>query len=57
VSVGRQIRIYLVDGSPGGLLTAEIMNWTGHVVGAPRSDLRTLLRRQESSRTGILPDG
>jgi hypothetical protein len=53
VSVGRQIRIYLVDGTPGGLLTAEIMNWTGHVVAAPRSDLRTLLRRQEASRTGI----
>jgi Domain of unknown function (DUF4357) len=53
VSVGKQIRIYLVDGTPGGLLTAEIMNWTGHVVAAPRSDLRTLLRRQEASRTGI----
>jgi hypothetical protein len=53
VSVGKQIRIYLVDGTPGGLLTAEIMNWTGHVVAAPRSDLRTLLRRQETSRTGI----
>jgi hypothetical protein len=52
LSVGRQIRIYLVDGSPGGLLTAEIMNWTGHVVAAPRSDLRTLLQRQETSRTG-----
>lgn len=53
VSVGRQIRIYLVDGTPGGLLTAEIMNWTGHVIAAPRSDLRTLLRREETSRTGI----
>ena len=53
MSIGKQIRIYLVDGTPGGLLTAEIMNWTGHVVAAPRSDLRTLLRRQETSRTGI----
>jgi len=26
---GRTIRIYLVDGVPGGILTAEIMNWTG----------------------------
>jgi hypothetical protein len=53
VSVGKQIRIYLADGTPGGLLTAEIMNWTGHLVAAPRSDLRALLQRQETSRTGI----
>jgi hypothetical protein len=53
VSIGKQIRLYLADGTPGGLLTAEIMNWTGHVVAAPRSDLAALLERQETSRTGI----
>ncbi|MGH3955938.1 MAG: GIY-YIG nuclease family protein [Mycobacterium sp.] len=34
-------------------MTAEIMNWTGHVVAAPRSDLRALLKRPEATRTGI----
>jgi hypothetical protein len=29
------------------------MNWTGHVVAAPRSDLARLLGREESSRTGV----
>jgi Domain of unknown function (DUF4357) len=53
VSDGRSIRLFLADGSSGGLLTAEIMNWTGHVVAAPRSDLAALLRRPETSRTGI----
>ena len=53
VSVGKSIRLYLADGTPGGLLTAEIMNWTGHVVAAPRSELAALLKRQEASRTGI----
>lgn len=53
MSVGRSIRVYLVDGTPGGLLTAEIMNWTGHIVAAPRSDLAMLLRRPETSRTGV----
>lgn len=53
VSLGKSIRLYLADGTPGGLLTAEIMNWTGHVVAAPRSDLAGLLRRPEASRTGI----
>lgn len=50
---GRQVRLYLADGTPGGLLTAEIMNWTGHVVAAPRSDLADLLKRPEVSRTGV----
>ncbi len=53
MSVGKSIRLYLADGTPGGLLTAEIMNWTGHVVAAPRSDLAALLRRPETARTGI----
>lgn len=50
---GKQIRLFLADGAPGGLLTAEIMNWTGHVVAAPRSDLAALLLRPEVRRTGI----
>ncbi|WP_276961442.1 MULTISPECIES: GIY-YIG nuclease family protein [Ferrimicrobium] len=50
---GKSIRLFLADGTPGGLLTAEIMNWTGHVVAAPRSDLPSLLKRPEASRTGI----
>jgi hypothetical protein len=63
MSDGKSVRLFLADGSPGGLLTAEIMNWTGHVVAAPRSDLADLLKRVETSRTGIYvligddPDG
>ncbi|MEP9415451.1 GIY-YIG nuclease family protein [Gordonia sp. VNQ95] len=53
MSAGKSARLFLADGTPGGLLTAEIMNWTGHVVAAPRSDLAALLKRPEASRTGI----
>jgi hypothetical protein len=53
MSAGKSVRLFLADGTPGGLLTAEIMNWTGHVVAAPRSDLATLLKRREASRTGV----
>ncbi len=28
MSQGRSLRLFLVDGTPNGLLTAEIMNWT-----------------------------
>ncbi|MDA8039148.1 MAG: GIY-YIG nuclease family protein [Actinomycetota bacterium] len=53
MTAGKSIRLFLADGTPGGLLTAEIMNWTGHVVAAPRSDLAGLLKRPEATRTGI----
>ena len=53
MSTGKTVRLFLVDGTPGGLLTAEIMNWTGHIVAAPRSDLGELIKRPETSRTGI----
>lgn len=50
---GRTIRLYLVDGTPTGILTAEIINWTGKVVVAPRSQLPELAKREEVRRTGI----
>lgn len=53
MAIGKQVRLFLVDGTPGGMLTAEIMNWTGHIVAASRSDLAELLRREEAQRTGI----
>lgn len=50
---GRSLRLFLVDGTPNGLLTAEIMNWTGHVLSGPRTKLSELVQRPECARTGI----
>lgn len=50
---GRTIRLYLVDASPAGTLTAEIINWTGKVLVAPRAQLADLAKREEAKRTGI----
>lgn len=50
---GRSIRLFLVDGTSSGLLTAEIMNWTGHVLTGPRSKLSELVQRPECGRTGV----
>ncbi len=50
---GRTVRIYLVDGSPTGVMTAEIMNWTGRFTVAPRNQLADLLARDEIKRTGL----
>ena len=53
MSQGRSIRLFLVDGTPSGLMTAEIMNWTGHVVTGPRGKVPQLIKRSDCSRTGI----
>lgn len=53
MSTGKSIKLFLADGSPGGIITAEIMNWTGHVLAAPRSRLADLLQRPEASRPGL----
>jgi hypothetical protein len=47
------IRIYLADGSATSLFTAEIINWTGKIISAPRSQLATLLQRTDIQRTGV----
>lgn len=50
---GKTLKLFMADGSFGGLVTTEIMNWTGHVLSAPRSSLGELLKRSEVSRTGL----
>lgn len=50
---GRSIRIFLVDGIATSIMTAEIMNWTGKVLVAPRSQLVSLAQRGEVRRTGV----
>lgn len=51
---GKQIKLFLVDGTPGGLTTAEMTTaWTGHVLAASRSDLGDLLQRPEAQRAGV----
>jgi hypothetical protein len=53
LSIGRSIRIFLVDGTPTGLRTAEIPNWTGQLLVAPRHRIQEALARAEASKTGV----
>ena len=45
---GKQIRLFLIDGTFSGLVTAEIMNWTGHVFKGSRSELGRIYQREEA---------
>ena len=50
---GRSIRLYLADGTADGTVTADMGNWVGKVLSAPRPRVNDLLRRPECARTGI----
>lgn len=50
---GRSLELFFVDGQPEGLLTAELFNWTGHVLQIPRTRLKEALGRPEAGYTGV----
>lgn len=50
---GRSLELYFVDGRPDGMLTAEVFNWTGHVLRIPKIRLPDGLRRPEAKQTGV----
>lgn len=50
---GRSLELYFIDGRPDGMLTAEVFNWTGHVLMAPRTQIGEALMRKEARFTGV----
>lgn len=50
---GRSIRLFLADGTPQGVVLADVGNWSGKVLSAPRGRVLELLKRSEASRTGV----
>ncbi|WP_039019109.1 GIY-YIG nuclease family protein [Halocynthiibacter namhaensis] len=52
-TAGRSLELFFIDGRPDGMLTAEVFNWTGHVLRLPRTQLKQALQRQESEYTGV----
>jgi hypothetical protein len=54
MSLGKTIKIFLTDGSPSGIMTAEMtQTWTGKVLIAPRPLLSQLIERSELERGGV----
>jgi hypothetical protein len=50
---GRSLELYFIDGKPDGMLTAEVFNWTGHVLMTPRTQITAALQRTEARYTGV----
>lgn len=53
IGEGRSLELYFIDGRPDGMLTAEVFNWTGHVLMAPRTQITAALARKEARYTGV----
>ncbi len=50
---GRSVRLFLVDGTPQGMRTAEVGNWTGLALVCPRTDLVKLGKRDAVRAAGV----
>lgn len=50
---GQSLELFFIDGKPDGMLTAEVFNWTGHVLVSPRTQIAQALQRKESGYTGV----
>ncbi|NHN89346.1 GIY-YIG nuclease family protein [Acetobacter conturbans] len=50
---GRSLELFYIDGRPDGMITAELFNWTGHVLVAPRIRLAEALSRRETACSGV----
>lgn len=44
---GKAVELFLVDGTPGGMATAGIADWTGILTSARRDQLSQLYKREE----------
>lgn len=47
---GKHIELFLVDGVAGGLTTAEIAGWTGHILAGPRAELTRILNERDEAK-------
>jgi len=47
------LKIFLVNGNPKRLRTAELSNWTGKAVAGPRNEIESILKREESKSPGV----
>ncbi|KEO72228.1 GIY-YIG nuclease family protein [Anditalea andensis] len=53
MNFGKTIRLFLVDGTSNGLITAELSNWTGIGVKVPRIKVKEYSKRNEFQKPGV----
>jgi len=51
--MAKTIKIFLIDGEPNGLKTAELSNWVGQAVVIPRNKLKEIKQRTEYNKPAV----
>ncbi|MFA5024481.1 MAG: GIY-YIG nuclease family protein [Patescibacteria group bacterium] len=51
--MAKTIKIFLVDGEPNGLKTAELSNWVGQAIVIPRNKLKEIKKRTECNKPAV----
>lgn len=50
---GQSLELFYVDGRPDGIVTAEMFNWTGSVLMAPRTELSRMMQQPQARHSGV----
>lgn len=51
--MAKTIKIFLIDGEPNGLKTAELSNWVGQAIVIPRNKLKEIKQRSECNKPSV----
>ncbi len=51
--MAKTIKIFLIDGEPNGLKTAELSNWVGQAIVIPRNKLKEIKQRSECHKPAV----
>lgn len=51
--MAKTIKIFLIDGEPNGLKTAELSNWVGQAIVIPRNKLKEIKQRAECNKPAV----
>lgn len=51
--MAKTIKIFLIDGEPNGLKTAELSNWVGQAIVMPRNKLKEIKQRPECNKPAV----
>jgi hypothetical protein len=53
MSLGKSISLFLIDGTPDGVIACELSNWTGKGYKIPRNNLKNVSNRSDLKKPGV----
>lgn len=53
MSLGKSISLFLIDGTPDGVIACELSNWTGKGYKIPRNNLKDVSKRSDLKKPGV----